>query len=303
MLFHNIPNVWHISPYGIVFSLSMLLFLLSLLFEKTLNKAQAKSFFLVFAPLSLLLSRLIYVFFNHSSVLFDSVEGHFLGVLPVFAVWKGGLSYIGFLLGLIFSALLLKKRFRISFSLLLSSAAPGFALFFSALKFSQFFAHQGFGINLESGFFPFAIRNSYDEWYLAVFLFEGLAYLALFFYLLRSKKNTQKGFSVVFFVCTLQMFFETLRYDGVLRFSGNYFIRAEMVCFFILALVFLIIKAKKSKNAKHALLDFVCLFVCAGLIVLAEFHEKVPFPTLLLYGLSFASSLLAGIRLSHFKQS
>lgn len=303
MKFLAIDKILFFTPYSIGFALSLaVMFIFSMFHSKKrgFDRENTKTVFLVFIVLQLVFGRLIYVFFNRSQILFDSVDGFFIGLGPIFETWKGGFSSFGVVLGFMVSVLLVSKLKKFSFSKALGVFSCPFMLFYALLRLIQPLGNQGYGAWLESGFFPLAIKNNFDEWYVAIFFFEFVIFILAFLYMLFSKKAFNRGYFAMFVIACLQIFFESLHGDAQLRFEINHFIRAEMLLYLVLIVVLLIFKHIKIKKTKALIIDIIMLLLFAAFVIMAEFHEKIHLSDSVLYSLSFIGAVSSSLVFSLF---
>lgn len=303
MQFLAVEKILFFTPYSIGFALSLAVFYAFALFyakKQGFDRENLKTGFLIFLVLQLVFGRLIFVFFNRSQILFDSVDGFFIGFTPMLEVWKGGFASFGTVLAFIISSLALARLKRLKFSCVLSRNAVPFMLFYALLRLIQPLGNQGYGALLENGFFPLAIKNSFDEWYTSIFLFEFIVFGAVFLYMLFSKASFNRGYFAVFSIACMQIFFESVHADSQLRLESNHFIRAEMLLCLTLIIAFLIIKHIKIKKAKALIADIIMLLLFTVFVFMAEFHEKIPLSDALLYSLSLLGAVFSSLSFSFF---
>lgn len=286
--------------YGLAVSAGFLLMWLALCLRRgrlKADRAWAAEMMLWAVPLAVFTGRAVYCLFRPGSVFFDAVDGTFLGVRAFFALARGGMDYFGMLFGLLFAALAAAKRLHMPLSEAFDRMAAPAALFLCVLRFALRLAGEGYGEMLEEGgklFAPLVMRNAYEEWHLAVYLPEGIAMLAVFLLvLLLPLRAGRRAPAMLAMTAACQMFFEALHRDNYLRMELNGFIRADQVLAMLTLIAVLIWLFRHEDKARRR-----GLFIPAALLpaavafaVAAEFYEKLPLPTLLLYGLSALGSL------------
>ena len=257
---------------------------------------------MVFAiPLGIFFGRLVYCLFRRSTVFYNPVDGAFLGLLPFFQLWKGGLSLLGVLMGVLLALFLVARLTRQPMMRLLDWAATPFALLMAFLHLGTYLAGEGYGEILENAppfFLPYGMMNAYDEWYVAVFLIETLWYLliALYLWLRPSHREGSLGISLLALVGSAQLFLESLHRDNYMRLEANGFIRVnQLLALLILLLAFALLLRRDGRvpgAKRYFVTDAVLLLVTAVAVIGAEFYEKLPLPTALLYGFSLVCVLL-----------
>lgn len=146
-------------------------------------------------------------------------------------------------------------------------------------------------------FFPLAVSNPYDQWYVALYFLGALAALAVcVLFLARKKELSVPGVRfcrVAFYLCLPQIFLESLRGDSM--FWG--FVRAEQVlCGVILFLVLLrhCVTARKD-GLLSAYWPLVVCLLCIGVMVFVEFNldkQFIPMETAANYGIMWLALLI-----------
>lgn len=152
----------------------------------------------------------------------------------------------------------------------LDSFAPGIALAICILRLGECcFGSLGYGTQAE-GFFataPFAVANSYGEWYYAIYRLEAFfALICAALFLKKSRFPAQQFSRVAFFLAMSQILAENLRKRGMLY--G--FVHAEqLVC----AVILLAIMAWLCRKAR-TWLPMPILTVLLGAVVGIEFLRQ-----------------------------
>ena len=255
-----------------------------------LKKSTAVSYMLSAVPLAVFFGRLVFCLFRRAAVFYDMVDGHFLGIAPLFKGWEGGFSLPGLLIGLLLAVPITAKCSKEDASRLSGWMAALGALLMAFAHLGTILAGEGYGDILESPAF-YAVGNAYGEWYVAVFAFEAAVYGALFVFLLlaRSAHPASKQHALIVSYGALQLFLESLHRDNYMRLEANGFIRVHQLLCLALLLYGLVLIARscdRSMRFKQSTLHFILLALAVLFVIAAEFHEKLPFSTLLLYTLS-----------------
>lgn len=293
-------SVFGLTVYGFGLALALGFALAWLCLRATapkagLQKAAAADYLLFAVPLSVLLGRVIFCLFRRDAVFYDMVDGHFLGIAPLIKVWEGGFSLPGLLLGLLLAVpLTAKSRGKDAGRVAGWIAAPA-ALTMAFAHLGTVLAGEGYGAILEAPAF-YAVGNAYEEWYVAVFAFEAAVYvvLALLLFFARASRPCGKAIALAIAYGAVQLFFESLHRDNYLRLEANGFVRVnQLLCLVLLAGGLICLSRIDRGHAlrKRSVLRFVLLGLTILFVIGAEFYEKLPFPTALLYALSAASCL------------
>ena len=314
-----------IHAYGMVLALGAAVALLTLkMGEKRhgMRPGSAPLMLLLGGLLGLLLSRLVFSLVNYNRLFFDAMEGSWLGLRPFFHVGDGGLSMFGFLFGWLLAGALFARATRRNISSAMDWLALPTALFIAIARFGEILGGMGYGEEMPEGlqFFPLAVMNRFEEWYLAVFMLEGASALLIAAQLWHAAESGGKtrpalpGASMLRMLipfAALQIFFESLRQDAYLRLESNAFIRVGQLfgVIVLVSVLFLLgahaVRVKRQRAVLPALLSLLLAALCAAA---AEFNEKLPVPRALLYALSLltlcihaaaALRLLRGIEASH----
>ena len=194
----------------------------------------------------------------------------------LFALEYDGLCYYGGIAGVSLAVWLSARILGLGGRDTLNRFAPMGAFMAAMARFAEgFLGMIGFGACLEEAvFFPVTVELVYDEtyseFYLAVFMFEGLFTLAALVLCLKHRDERDRFLRTLFYLCLPQVFCESLRAQSI----KWLFVRSEQLfCFvFCEAVLFwygLRMKGRPSflKRWGAAILG---LLVC-GLIIAAEF--------------------------------
>lgn len=305
---------WNIGPltlygYGVMVALGFCALWLALSTTQKRHQVKAHTattLLMLGIPLSLVAGRFIYVLIRRSMVFYNPVDGAFLGLWPFFRLWEGGISLLGMLLGLIGAAALTTKTTAQPFHRLFDWLAAPAALLMAFLTGGAILAGEGYGEILEAPLFLFSLSNEFGESYRAVFLMEAIVYLVIAGLLLSIKvqRPLGRGLSMLAMVACAQLFLESLHRDNYMRLESNGFIRVnQLLALCMLLVVLLYLTRKDGRSApKRVALSWGMLALTAVFVIGAEFYEKLPFPTLLLYSLSALSCMaLALVLVLHLK--
>ena len=188
---------------------------------------------------------------------------------------------------------------------LLDIFAP-FGLILGALaRFGEsFLGMLGVGPYLENEalcFFPlgkgFSYGDDWTEWYLAVFMLEGLSLLAVAA-VSRWKLKEHRFLRSVFYLCLPQILLENLRLSSFMWF---FCIRVEQLACMVAMFVILILYGIRSKGRLRRFRPAAAALLCAGLFIVCEFamEGKIEFLRFLsteaCYGLMFLGQVVLGI--------
>ena len=192
-------------------------------------------------------------------------------VLPVF---YDELSYYGGVAGVIAAAALAAKLTGQPVRGTLNAFAPMGALMAAAARFAEgFLGLLGLGAWMEEGiFFPVTVEIAYDEYYsefyLAVFMLEGLFALIAMVFALCHGKDPNRMLRTLFYLCLPQVLCESLRAVSI----NWLFVRAEQLFCFLFCEAVLVWYAFRNgaKQFRSWIPALVGLAVC-GLVITAEF--------------------------------
>ena len=185
------------------------------------------------------------------------------------------LSFFGGAAGLCLGVALAAKICNLAPISVLNRFAP-FALLLGALvRFGEYFLGMvGVGPYLENEalcFFPLARGFSYSddwtEWYLAVFVLEGISLLAVAavsYWKLKDNRFLRS----VFYFCLPQILLENLRLGSFMWF---FCIRVEQLACMVTMFIILIIYGVRSHGKPNRFLPAGIAILCAGLFIVCEF--------------------------------
>ena len=209
-------------------------------------------------------------------------------------VTGGGYALWGAVGGTVAAALIVAKASRQPLGKLLDALAAPAALMICITRFSENFIGEGHGITIENPLFcrfPFCV-NVWDEWHLAVFVFEGIAALVIFMIMLdyspaRDGDGARK-FLILYGSC--QVLLESLRRDNFLRW---FLVRVSQLTA-VIVMLFMIIAAivrwskapDKAQTKARVIICTVIFFLCVGGCIGIEFAvDKSDWPYVILYTL------------------
>ena len=199
-----------------------------------------------------------------------------------FCFVTGGIGYV-------LAVLLLARLFRQRRSAVLDCFAPAGCLMVAFLRFGEIFLGDialgeltPFGFPyLEEGssfsFFPLAVQNEWQEWWLAISTLEALAALICLVYALviRCKAEGLRFRRCVFLLCAIQMMLELTRSVSLIFF----FVHVEQV-FCALILVGLIVHAGlqvRRIRGRQPVWAYVLTFLCLLVNGLAQYALDKPY--------------------------
>lgn len=235
-------------------------------------------------PAALIGARLAYCLANFS---FYFVE---MGPLSVLRIWEGGGMLYGAVLGAMLAGALLAKRRGASVAALYDEmAAPGM-LAVLLCRLGEWGTGEGVGVWVESEWlmrFPFAVMNEYEEWQLAVFLFEAAAAFVILFALFRVKQGKgERMLSALLLYACCQVMLESMRMDGCLKIG---FVRISQVISALVILGVTCLRAYRVGGKKLALCRALPIVLCAAAVGGIEWAlDKTPVSNILLYAVMIA---------------
>lgn len=202
------------------------------------------------------------------------------------------MSYYSGMLGIILGAALAAACTGNRVMPALNAYAPAGALLASLARFGEHFLDMICAGNYVEDealcFFPYAVSNEWDEWYVAVHLFAGAFYFIIF--LVSLLKFREKRFlRTLFYLCLVQVFCESLRNQSL---TWTQFVRVEQLLCMVVVEVVLLLQGIRAKGEKKRFLPAVTGLVCAGIFVAVEFavggklFEGTPIPVF--YGVMLA---------------
>lgn len=193
---------------------------------------------------------------------------------PLFALPVDELSYYGGMAGVILAVLLAAKAVGRKPLNTLNTFAPMGAFLAAMFRFAEgFLGSLGFGRYLEEGiFFPITVEIVWDEYfseyYLAVFMLEGVCSLAAMVFSLLHAKDRDCWIRTLFYLCLPQILCESLRVQTI----SWLFIKAEqLVCFLVCEGVLVWYALRKNPRAFRSWIPALCGLAVCGLLIAIEF--------------------------------
>lgn len=193
---------------------------------------------------------------------------------PLFVLKAGELSYYGGLAGVLLAVIFAGGICGRKPREVLNTFAPAGAFLAAMFRFAEgFLGMLGFGSYMEKGlFFPVTMEIYYDEYfseyYLAVFMLEGLLSLAAMVFAILHDKDRYRWIRTLFYLCLPQIFCESLRIQSITWL----FVRAEQLVCFLLCEGVLVWYAFRSKcRSLRSWIPALTGLVVCGLIIAIEF--------------------------------
>ena len=231
--------------------------------------------------LGMVCSKLLYMLLQLDYVLADGWDMLLLSASPEH------FSFIGGILGVCLAILLAAKLVKVPPMKALNAFAPAGLLLAALARFGEGFLAQKFmtgtGPYMEEGsplcFFPISVNCSADpewqEWYLSVFLIEGVLLLvaAVVSFICFKKGRFIRS---LFLLCLPQVICENLLNN---IFWWIFCVRVEQLLYMVVMTVILTIYAIRARGWKYRLLPVIVAAACAGLFIVAEFamEQKIEF--------------------------
>lgn len=271
--------------YGVAVALAAAAGVLALVFGTRKTKIDAVTLALYVIPCAFIGARLLYCL-----VRFEFV---FLEMGPLFALmtWSGGFLLWGAVAGGLLGAWLYAKGAKLPAAQVFDGLAAPAMLAIAICRAAEGFTFdEGRGMYLEEGFFcrfPFAVCNEWDEWQLAVFVWEAAAALVIFL-LARVRKEEDGGrasFTLMLYAAC-QVIFESLRMDSTPRFG---FVRVSQVLAAVTLLICVLWRNRAGGKKHMAALAGVVLVMVAITGVLEWAIDKTPIPLPICYAVMTAA--------------
>ena len=235
-------------------------------------------------PAGLVFARLAYCLVRFSFYFYE------MGALSVLRVWEGGFLLYGAAAGAMAACALLARRSGVSVAAALDDLAVPGMLVIAIGRLAEYFTTEGVGTWIESEWlmrFPFAVMNEYEEWQLAVFLFEAAAALVILLALLRVKQGKgERMLSALLLYACCQVMLESMRMDGCLKIG---FVRISQVISALVILGVTCLRAYRVGGKKLALCRALPIVLCAAAVGGIEWAlDKTPVSNILLYAVMIA---------------
>ena len=235
------------------------------------------------AVLGIACARLAYCLIEMSYVAAEGLKETLFSDNIEWMSFYGGMA--GVILGAVLAALCTGNRPVAA----LNAYAPAGALMAALARFGEYFLGTmctgRYVDNPSWQFFPVAVSEEYYgtyEWYLAVFMFAGIAYLAVA--VVSFLKFREKRFlRTLFYLCLPQIFCESLRSMSLI---WSQFVRVEqLLCMVCMEVILILYGLWARKGEKLRFLPALIGLACAGVFVCLEFAlDKTNIPHVVTYG-------------------
>ena len=235
--------------------LCCLLFMFSAMKALKLPAGKAAAFsglvLLLGTVLGLAGAKLLYFLFRFSYIL---KTGFFT---YLFSLNQNELSYYGGVAGVCLAAALAARIMKVKAGKALNAFAASGALLAALFRFAEYWLGAlGTGDYLEQGLpFPFAVSEvwnpDFPEYYLAVFMLEGMVYLRIALFAFRNRKDRLCFLRTVFYLCIAQIILESMRAQSI----RWLFVRYEQLLCYLIAEGILIWYAFAGRKAGKRNLD------------------------------------------------
>ena len=209
-------------------------------------------------------------------------------------------SVMGTLLGLVAGTAAAARLTRTSTGAALDLMTPAAFCALAIARFAEGFSDFGWGglvFDERFQFFPLCVRDMYEQFHLAVFLFEGIAAVFLVVFLPRTAVGHGDRFTRTFCRFMLsQIFFESLRAE-TLRIG---FVRVQQVECAVFVLVMILIILKRNK---HSAGICTAVHLCTvGIAIFCEFAlDKITsIPAPVVYTILGLSLIVCDVVLERF---
>ena len=244
-------------------------------------------------PLCLLFARLGYCLVRAPFIAVDYVPDFCLQLR------LGGYSLAGGSLGLILAAWVAASLTKRPFAALMDLALPCAMVALAGLRWAEAFTLNGVGAYMDNEafwWFPMAVQNTYGEFVLPVFFWEGLTALVIAVVVLarRFPRPGDRALTGALLLGLTQVFWESLRADDYLRFG---FVRMNQlwgvaIAVFVIALWL----SRRAKPRRHAVATVAAVALCVvGMVGIMFGLDKLPIPNEALYALLGLILILMGV--------
>lgn len=201
-------------------------------------------------PAALLLGRAGYVLFN---------QDEFNSLTDALALWKGGVSFFGVLVGALAGVLIYSGIKKVPFSSVCDAAAPGILLAQSIIRWGDFFNQTSYGplvTNRNHMWFPLAVRiDVTGEIHYAIFFYESLWCLINFiiiWFIIR-KRAKRRGDTALAYLALYSLghaFVEYINMDTPM-FNGIKIYSVFSAVIFFAAVITVVVRALYSRKPER----------------------------------------------------
>lgn len=265
--------------------------LLLFLSRKTKALKDAATLTCLLSPvLGLIFSRAVYC-------LFDVNFRQLASLTAAFDLTIGGLSMFGALLGAVLGALLVARRSGVKAAQWLDMLMPALFLFVAIARLGEGYTTLGISRPLITGVLDntfLAFRDEYDAYLRTYYLESAMGFLLCGFSLRDLLKQDGRRGDVALTGALLfglsQNLFESLRYDGHLRYSFVGLQQVLSVTLFTLALVIFAVRLLKQNKARGLAIVSLCALpiVLAAILGIEFMIDRSQLSKWLSYGLYIA---------------
>jgi phosphatidylglycerol---prolipoprotein diacylglyceryl transferase len=238
-------------------------------------------------PLGLIGGRALFVTLRWSLVVDE------LGWQHLFRLWDGGFALFGVIPGCLLAAVLCTRGLHRSTADVLDAAAPGAALTLALARFAECFTPQGIGLPVDVTalqWFPLAVQDSYREWVMPVFFWEGIAALAVAFIAARALRSARRkpldaASLWLLGIGVTQVLLESLRTDDLLRLGMVKVSQlAAMACVLAVGIRWAVAAGKAGGTGRRIGACCAGMLIGVGVCVAVEFAlDKSAIPNTVLY--------------------
>ncbi len=249
----NIDIYWYgvLMSFAILFGLLVTCFVAKKYFKEiSVDLIVDLSFCLII--LGLVFARLYYVLLDYKYFIKYPAE--------IIAVWHGGISIQGAIIGGIIAGLLYVREFKLSFLRLADLFSFGLITGQIIGRWGNFFNSEAFGLPTELPwklYIPFSSRpieyKAFDFFH-PTFLYESIlnffVLLILFFLLVKIKdrKNGIIFFSYLILYSIVRILVESLRIDSILNINGIHIAHIASIIFILTGVIGLLCIKKRREN-------------------------------------------------------
>ncbi len=233
--------------YGIIMSLSILIALFVILLirnkyfkEITTDTICDLSFYLII--FGLFCARFYYVILDNSYFARHPFE--------IFAIWNGGISIQGAIIGGIFAGYIYANEFKLNFLRLADLFSFGLITGQIIGRWGNFFNSEAFGLPTELPwklYIPYGLRpieyKTY-EYFHPTFLYESvlnILVLVTLLIILKKKNETRKNgvifFSYIILYSIVRLFVETIRLDSILNINNVHIAHIAAIALIIFGII------------------------------------------------------------------